>query len=126
MPGIDVFSPRYLPFDWNALMGFIFGYSLDISPSSIHTKRRIWQESITTLLLTDSECHIPAKQSMSFAQARDSEYPPFLLDFAGTPGERHVENLKVGLLLITSQLLSSFRNRSYGKLALEYIMEQSL
>ena len=84
-----------LPADWNALMRLISAQSLDISRSSIHTKRRIWQESITTLLLTDTECHIPEKQSMSFSQARDSEYPPFLLDFAGTPGERHVENLKV-------------------------------
>jgi len=32
---------------------------------------------------------------MTFAQARDSEFPPYLLNFAGTPGERHVENLKV-------------------------------
>lgn len=85
-------------------MRFIYASSLDVSPSSVHTKRRIWQESITTLILTDSECHIPAKQSMSFAQARDSEYPPFLLDFAGTPGERHVENLKVSCLLTKSQV----------------------
>jgi hypothetical protein len=26
---------------------------------------------------------------MRFAQARNSEYPPYLLDFCGTPGERH-------------------------------------
>lgn len=32
---------------------------------------------------------------MLFAQARDSEFPPYLLDFRGSPGERHVENLKV-------------------------------
>lgn len=32
---------------------------------------------------------------MKFAQARDSEYPPYLLAFAGSPAERHVENLKV-------------------------------
>jgi hypothetical protein len=32
---------------------------------------------------------------MIFAQAADAEYPPYLLDFAGSPGERHVENLKV-------------------------------
>lgn len=78
--GIDIFSPR-----------------LDITPSSIHIKRRIWQESITTLLLTDPECRIPKEQAMIFAQARDSEYPPYLLDFTGSPGERHVENVKAGL-----------------------------
>ncbi|KDR84944.1 hypothetical protein GALMADRAFT_1322109 [Galerina marginata CBS 339.88] len=75
---IDIFSPR-----------------LDTSPSSIHTKRRIWQESITALLLTDPECKIPKEQAMVFAQARDSEFPPYLLEFTGTPGERHVENLKI-------------------------------
>jgi hypothetical protein len=69
--------------------------SLDISVSSVHTRRRIWQESITTLLLTSPECRIPKQQRMIYAQAKDSEYPPYLLHFLGTPGERHVENLKV-------------------------------
>lgn len=33
---------------------------------------------------------------MTFAQAPDTEaYPPYLLNFSGTPGERHVENLKI-------------------------------
>ncbi|RDB29648.1 hypothetical protein Hypma_015565 [Hypsizygus marmoreus] len=75
---IDIFSPR-----------------LDVSSSSLHAKRRIWQESITTLLLTTPGCAIPKEQTMTFAQARDSEFPPYLLDFHGTPGERHVENLKI-------------------------------
>ncbi|KAF9568432.1 hypothetical protein CPC08DRAFT_702456 [Agrocybe pediades] len=75
---IDIFSPR-----------------LDVSSTSIHTKRRIWQEAISALLLTNSDCKIPKRQSMTFAQARDSEFPPYLLDFLGTPGERHVENLKI-------------------------------
>ena len=47
------------------------------------------------LFLTSPECGIPKTQPMDFAQARDAEYPPYLLNFAGTPGERHVENLKV-------------------------------
>ena len=33
---------------------------------------------------------------MQFLQARDWEYPPYLQNFLGSPGERHVENLKVG------------------------------
>lgn len=32
---------------------------------------------------------------MHYIQARDSEYPPYLLDFQGSPAERHVENIKV-------------------------------
>ncbi|TFK30404.1 hypothetical protein FA15DRAFT_579807 [Coprinopsis marcescibilis] len=75
---VDIFSPR-----------------LDVSPSSVHIKRRIWQESVTTLLLTDADCQIPSDQPMSFAQAQDNEYPPYLLDFRGTPGERHAENMKI-------------------------------
>ncbi|KAF9535429.1 hypothetical protein CPB83DRAFT_841727 [Crepidotus variabilis] len=75
---IDVFSPR-----------------LDTSASSIHTKRRIWQESISTMLLTNPECHIPPDQTMTFARTRESDYPPYLLGFKDTPGERHVENLKI-------------------------------
>ncbi|PFH54435.1 hypothetical protein AMATHDRAFT_19 [Amanita thiersii Skay4041] len=75
---LDIFSPR-----------------LDISKSSIHAKRRIWQESITTLILTNSACKIPKEQRMMFSEPRDSEFPPYLLDFMGTPGERHIENLKI-------------------------------
>ncbi|KAL1738517.1 hypothetical protein HDZ31DRAFT_78301, partial [Schizophyllum fasciatum] len=73
----------------------IFSPHLDLTPFSLHAKRRIWQESISTLLLTNPQCRIPAKQKMMFAEGRDSEYPPYLLDFEGTPGERHVENLKI-------------------------------
>jgi hypothetical protein len=32
---------------------------------------------------------------MKYAEAKDSEYPAYLLNFTGTPGERHIENLKV-------------------------------
>ncbi|KAF8922598.1 hypothetical protein CPB85DRAFT_1467779 [Mucidula mucida] len=73
----------------------IFSPALDLSFPSPHTKRRIWQETITALLLTSPDCQIPAKQRIAYAQARDSEFPPYLLNFAGTPGERHAENLKI-------------------------------
>jgi hypothetical protein len=75
---IDVFSPR-----------------LDVSRSSPHTKRRIWQEAITALFLTSPECKIPDKQPMYYIQAKCSQFPPYLLNFQGSPGERHVENIKV-------------------------------
>jgi hypothetical protein len=70
-------------------------HSLDITTSSPHTRRRIWQEAISALILTSQECKIPKKQDMSFAQAPDAEYPPYLLNFMNSAGERHVENLKV-------------------------------
>lgn len=68
---------------------------VDLSPASPHLKRRIWQEALTTLILTTPDCAIPKKQAIEYAQARGDEYPPYLLDFSGTPGERYVENLKV-------------------------------
>lgn len=93
-PGVDIFSPRYVSIS-EKKPRLMVSRRLDTSATSIHTKRRIWQESISALLLISPDCKIPKKQSMSFAQARDSEFPPYLLDFLGTPGERHVENLKV-------------------------------
>ncbi|OCH96097.1 hypothetical protein OBBRIDRAFT_787550 [Obba rivulosa] len=75
---IDIFSPR-----------------VDLSPSCPHTKRRIWQEALTTLLLTSAETKIPKEQTMQFKEARDDEYPPYLLNFLGSAGERHVENLRI-------------------------------
>jgi hypothetical protein len=32
---------------------------------------------------------------MYYIQAKCSEFPPYLLNFQGSPGERHVENIKV-------------------------------
>lgn len=72
--------------------GHLYNSSLDVAT---HNKRRIWQETVSVLLLTDPDCKIPEDQSMHFAQSRDSEFPPYLLNFAGTPGERHVENIRV-------------------------------
>src|ERR1700744_2522053 len=70
-------------------------FRLDISRSSPHTRRRIWQEAITALFLTSPECKIPDKQPMYYIQAKFSQFPPYLLNFQGSPGERHVENIKV-------------------------------
>lgn len=43
-----------------------------------------------------------SKASASVASVQGEEgdvYPPYLLGFLGTPGERHVENLKVCALM---------------------------
>lgn len=42
---------------------------------------------------------------MTFAQAPDSQYPPYLLNFADSPAERHVENLKARFLSATGSFL---------------------
>ncbi|KAH9936996.1 uncharacterized protein B0H18DRAFT_925256 [Fomitopsis serialis] len=75
---IDMFSPR-----------------VDLSQSSPHTRRRIWQEALMTLFLTNPTTEIPKEQPMDFKEARDEEFPPYLTEFKGTPGERMVENLKI-------------------------------
>lgn len=74
---------------------------LDISSSSPHTRRRIWQEAITVLFLTSSECKIPYKHPVHYIRSRDSEFPPYLVKFQGSPGERHVENIKVSRSCLT-------------------------
>ena len=93
----------------DANLQFIFADSLDISRSSIHVKRRIWQDSITTLFLNTASCAIPKNQQMIYTESRDYEYPPYLLNFQGTPGERHVENLKVRHKLLDIAKLTAFR-----------------
>jgi hypothetical protein len=73
--------------------------SLDISPSSKHLKQRIWQESITTLLLAAPQCKMPSSQKLIFVDGNEDtseeSTPPYLLHFSGSPAERHIENLKV-------------------------------
>jgi hypothetical protein len=32
---------------------------------------------------------------MNYAESSRNEYAPYLLDFLGSPGERHAENVKV-------------------------------
>lgn len=58
-----------------------------------HVKRRVWQETLSTLLLTGREFHMPLNQLVTFSVYDDS--PPYLLAFQGTAAERHVENLKI-------------------------------
>ncbi|KAF9510693.1 hypothetical protein BS47DRAFT_1395777 [Hydnum rufescens UP504] len=72
-----------------------FSPRLDISPSSPHIKRRIWQETITTMILTHPDTRIPASQKMIFLEAPESEWSPYLLGYQGSPAERHVENIKI-------------------------------
>jgi hypothetical protein len=60
----------------------------------MHIKRRVWQESLSTLLLTGSEYHMPFDQLVTF-QILPNDCPPYLLSFQGTAAERHIENLKI-------------------------------
>ncbi|RIA81350.1 hypothetical protein C1645_700902 [Glomus cerebriforme] len=58
-----------------------------------HIKRRIWQETWTTLLLTSEQFKMHDGKTVAFSQSPFR--PPYLLNFSGTVSERHVENLKI-------------------------------
>jgi hypothetical protein len=58
-----------------------------------HIKRRVWQEALSTVLLSGREYRMPLNQLVTFSVQDDC--PPYLLAFQGTAAERHVENLKI-------------------------------
>ncbi|KAF9916457.1 hypothetical protein BX616_003699 [Lobosporangium transversale] len=58
-----------------------------------HIKRRIWQETWTTTLLIDDSFKMPENKIVAYSQS--PHRPPYLLNFAGTVAERHVENLRI-------------------------------
>lgn len=58
-----------------------------------HIKRRVWQETWTTLLLTSEQFRMHENKTVAFSQSPFR--PPYLLNFSGTVAERHVENLKI-------------------------------
>ncbi|KAG0253358.1 hypothetical protein DFQ27_007447 [Actinomortierella ambigua] len=58
-----------------------------------HIKRRVWQETWTTVLLTAKTFKMPTDKVVAYSQS--PHRPPYLLNFTGTVAERHVENLKI-------------------------------
>lgn len=58
-----------------------------------HIKRRVWQETLSTILLSGPEYRMPMGQMVTFSI--DDHWPPYLLQFCGTIAERHIENLKI-------------------------------
>ncbi|KIO16308.1 hypothetical protein M407DRAFT_232679 [Tulasnella calospora MUT 4182] len=38
---------------------------------------------------------MPKSQNLVFNEAPSGDWPPYLMDFSGSPAERHVENLKI-------------------------------
>ena len=59
---------------------------------------------------------------MHYIQARNSEFPPYLVKFQGSPGERYVENIKVSgigstiLQLLTPVALEDLAGSWYSHL----------
>ncbi|KAG8896999.1 hypothetical protein FRB99_008521 [Tulasnella sp. 403] len=73
----------------------MFSPQLDISSNSVHVKRRIYQESVSALLLASPSCLMPKGQKVVYNEPSDSSWPPYLMGFMGSPAERHAENLKI-------------------------------
>ena len=73
----------------------VFAPHLDLSK---HVARRVWQESISTMILAEPELRIPKAHRIVFGHCTPAA--PYLLGFQGTPGERLVENIKVSFKLL--------------------------
>lgn len=70
----------------------IFSPVLDITK---HIKRRVWEETLSILILCGREYHMPLEQVIAFSVSDDEQWPPYLIDFQGSVAERHIENLKI-------------------------------
>ncbi len=70
----------------------IFSPVLDITK---HIKRRIWEETLSILILCGREYHMPLEQVIAFSMSEEDNWPPYLIDFQGSVAERHIENLKI-------------------------------
>lgn len=72
-------------------------FSIDIYSPALdmqkHIKRRIWEETLSILLLAGDEYRMPLGTGVNFSN--NTGWPPYLLFFKGTAAERHVENLKI-------------------------------
>ncbi|PWY99668.1 hypothetical protein BCV70DRAFT_148120, partial [Testicularia cyperi] len=60
-----------------------------------HIKRRIWEETMSIVLLCGREYHMPMDQVIAFSMSEEDKWPPYLIDFHGSVAERHIENLKI-------------------------------
>lgn len=68
----------------------LFSPQLDLAK---HINRRVWQETICTILLALPEYKIMNKTPFKWSE--ENTGPPYLLGFKGTQGERLIENLKI-------------------------------
>ncbi|KAE8230167.1 hypothetical protein CF326_g4839 [Tilletia indica] len=70
----------------------IFSPALDMHK---HIRRRIWEETFSTILLSAPPYRMPVDQVVAFSTSDADEWPPYLLNFQNTAAERHVENIKL-------------------------------
>ncbi|CAD6898784.1 unnamed protein product [Tilletia controversa] len=70
----------------------IFSPALDMQK---HIRRRIWEETFSTILLAAPPYRMPVDQVVAFSTSDADDWPPYLLNFQNTAAERHVENIKL-------------------------------
>ncbi|KAK0559210.1 hypothetical protein OC844_004578 [Tilletia horrida] len=74
-------------------------FSLDIFSPALdmekHVRRRIWEETFSTILLAAPSYRMPVNQLVAFATSDVDKWPPYLLNFQNSAAERHVENIKL-------------------------------
>lgn len=70
----------------------LFSPVLDITK---HIKRRVWEETLSIIILCGREYHMPLEQVIAFSVSDEDKWPPYLIDFQGSVAERHIENLKI-------------------------------
>ncbi|KAJ1043173.1 hypothetical protein NDA10_005586 [Ustilago hordei] len=70
----------------------LFSPLLDITK---HIKRRVWQETLSILILCGPQYHMPLEQVIAFSVSDQNSWPSYLIDFQGSVAERHIENLKI-------------------------------
>ncbi|KAK0549905.1 hypothetical protein OC845_002888 [Tilletia horrida] len=70
----------------------IFSPALDLQK---HIRRRIWEETFSTILLSAPSYRMPMNQLVAFSTSDVDKWPPYLLNFQNTAAERHVENIKL-------------------------------
>lgn len=68
----------------------IFSPALDVHK---HVKRRVWEETLSTVLLCGPSYQMSQDKLVVFSTTAD--WPPYLLWFEGSAAERHVENIKI-------------------------------
>ncbi|GES75634.1 hypothetical protein RCL_jg12770.t1 [Rhizophagus clarus] len=74
-------------------------FSFDISSSGLdfdkYIKERIWQDTWTKLLLNNDKFKPPAFSNGKTLLFNEENEVPYLLNFDGSVGERHIENSKI-------------------------------
>ncbi|ETS64208.1 hypothetical protein PaG_01447 [Moesziomyces aphidis] len=80
---------------WQSRVDYTIDLFSPVLDMTKHIKRRVWQETLSIIILCAPEYHMPLEQVIAFSVSDDERWPPYLIDFRGSVAERHIENLKI-------------------------------